>query len=249
MESGSHLPTAARAPIMQPKASAKGHRAGCSPWGTARCQSRPCCPQPLAAHCRPPLHFSLQPVARSGQWPPEPPWPSGQRTDRLWDGGVQADERAIGGRAAGPGGGASLGMTQVSAPPWTLPSRPRLGSPHPQVSQPVPGKAGGGVPWHEAHLGRRPPPHTRMWPYKASLGSVRLRGSGGGGVRRLRGLVDRARTILSGQHTHRAGLATGPASLKEASTEHGGGSPRARITRCPSAKDVPCWGRGPSRGI
>ena len=79
-----------------------------------------------------------------------------------------------------PVGGASLGMTRVSAPPWTLPSRPRLGSPHPQASQPVPGRAGGGVPWHEAHLGRRPPPHTRMWPYKASLGSVRLWGSGGG---------------------------------------------------------------------
>jgi len=147
------------------------------------------------------------------------------------------------------GWGASLGMTRVSAAPCTLPSRPRLGSPHPQASQPVPGRAGGGVPWHEAHLGRRPPPHTQMWPYKASLGSVRLRGSGGGGVRRLRGLVDRARTILSGQHTHRAGLATGPASLKESSTEHGSGSPWARITHRPSAKGATCWGRGPSRGI
>lgn len=105
LESGSHLPTAARALSTQPKASAKGHQEGCSPWGTSRCQGRPCCPQPSTAHCHPPLHFRLQPVARSGQWPPKPLWPSGQRTGRFGDGGVQADERAIGGRAAGPGGG------------------------------------------------------------------------------------------------------------------------------------------------
>lgn len=134
--------------------------------------------------------------------------------------------------------GTAISATPGQPPPSSEPASPRQGR-----------RGGGWVPWHEAHLGRRPPPHTRMQPYKASLGSVRLRDSGGGGVRRLRGLVDRARAILSGQHTHRAGLAAGPASLKEASTEHGGGRPRARITHRPSAKDAPCWGRAPSRGI
>lgn len=46
----------------------------------------------------------------------------------------------------------------------------------PPSSQPAsaqPGGRRGGVPWHEAHLGRRPPPNTRTRPYKATLGSVR----------------------------------------------------------------------------
>lgn len=102
-----------------------------------------------------------------------------------------------------------LGMTRVPAVPRTLSSSAMAGQPPPSrwpaSAGPVIAQQGareGGVPG--------PPPATRMWPYKAGLGLVRPPGSRGG-LRSLRGLVDRARTILSGQHTKRAGLATGPA--------------------------------------
>ena len=218
MERGSHLPTAARARTMEPEASAKGHRAGCGPSGTPRRRGRPYRPLPSMARCHRPLHLRLQPMTRPGQWPPEPPWPSGQRTGRCMDGGEQADKRAIIVQAAGRwrrGGPAghdlSVRSTLATARPGHAWAAPTLNP----ASQSLAGQAGrgGGVPWHEAHLGRRPPPHTRTWPYKAGLVSVRpLGGSGGGGgVRSRRGLVDRARTILSGQHAQRAGLAAGPA--------------------------------------
>lgn len=127
--------------------------------------------------------------------------------------------------------------------PWALPSPAPPGQPPPS-SQPVPSRrrAGG------LYGGIRPTwvdARARMWPYKARLGSVRSLG-GGGGVQGLRGLVDRARTILSGQHTHRAGLATVPPNHGGGQQcppdpEHGG--QESADMRHPSAADAPCRGR------
>lgn len=100
----------------------------------------------------------------------------------------------------------ALGTAQP-CPSWAAPT---VQSACPQQAEGGGGLYGGIRPtWVDAR--------ARMWPYKARLGSVRSLG-GGGGVRGLRGLVDRARTILNGQYTQRAGLATVPPNHGETST-------------------------------
>lgn len=84
---------------------------------------------------------------------------------------------------------------------WTAPT---LQPASPQAEE-------GGLWWHKAHLGRRPAAQHQTWPYKARLGSVRPRWWRGEEMRSLRGLVDRARSVLSGRHTQRARLAIRPA--------------------------------------
>lgn len=134
----------------------------------------------------------------------------------------------------GPSTRGALGSAQP-CPSWAAPTL--------QPASPQQAEGGGGL-----YGGIRPTwvnARARMWPYKARLGSVRSLG-GGGGVRGLRGLVDRARTILSGQHTQRAGLATVPPN-------HGGGQhcppdpeyggQESADMQQPSATDAPCRGR------
>jgi hypothetical protein len=88
------------------------------------------------------LALKLQPVTVAGQRPPEPPWPSGQRTGRCRDGGVQTDKRGIKVWAAGCRGG--LTQHGLSAcMPRALPSPATPGQPPPS-SQPVPGRRGEG---------------------------------------------------------------------------------------------------------
>lgn len=144
---------------MQPKASAKGHRAGCGPSGTPRRRGRPYRPLPSTARCHPPLHLRLQPTTMPGQWPPEPPWPSGQRTGRCVDRGVQADKRAIRVQAAGhrqrgglAGHDLSVRSTLDTARPshaWAAPTLKR-------ASQSLAGQAGPGGGGWGGYCGMRP---------------------------------------------------------------------------------------------